>query len=115
MFPGNRIAANRLDPVAIAFLEKLPDANLPGHAQNYLAVPTLRNDDNQGVLRIDHHLTAKDNLFGRLYVADFDTFQPFGSSLLNESLVPGFGYHLTTRTKSLGLGETHVFTRRRGQ
>jgi hypothetical protein len=37
-------------------------------------------------------------------------FQPFGSSLLNESLVPGFGYHLTTRTRNIGLGETHIFT-----
>ena len=110
VFPGNRIAANRLDPVAMAFLRKLPEANLAGQAQNYLASPTLRNDDNQGVMRIDHHITSKDSLFGRLYVADFDMFQPFGSSLLNESLVPGFGYHLTTRTKSIGLGETHVFS-----
>jgi hypothetical protein len=110
VFPNNRIAANRLDPVAIAFLGKLPGPNLPAQTQNYLAVPTLRNDDNQGVLRIDHHLTSKDSLFGRLYAADFDMFQPFGSSLLNESLVPGFGYHLTTRTRNIGLGETHIFT-----
>src|SRR5262249_35664314 len=34
----------------------------------------------------------------------------FGSSQLNESLVPGFGYFLTTRTKSFAVGETHVFT-----
>ena len=38
------------------------------------------------------------------------TFQPFGSSLLNETLVPGFGYSLTTRTKNLAIGETHVFS-----
>src|SRR4029077_16346641 len=69
VFPGNRIAANRLDAVAMAFLRKLPDANLAGQAQNYLASPTQRNDDNQGVMRIDHHITSKDNLFGRLYVA----------------------------------------------
>ena len=110
VFPGNRIATNRLDPVAIAFLGKMPEANLVGEAQNFLASPTLRNDDDQGVMRIDHRLTSKDNLFGRLYVADFDTFQPLGSGLLNESLVPGFGYYLTTHTKSIGLGETHVFS-----
>ena len=105
----------RLDPVAAAFLQKLPLPNLPGQVQNYLATPTLRNDNNQGVMRIDHHLTSKDSLFGRLYIADFDTFQPFGSSLLNESLVPGFGYYLTTHTKRSALGETHVFTPERGE
>ena len=99
----------------MAFLDKLPDANLAGQAQNYLATPTLRNDNNQGVMRIDHRLTAKDNLFGRLYVADFDTFQPFGSSLLNESLVPGFGYDLTTRTKSIGDWRNACFQRGRGE
>src|SRR5262249_31776479 len=47
---------------------------------------------------------------GRYYQANFDTVQPFGSSLLNETLVPGFGYSLTTRTKNVAIGETHVFT-----
>ncbi len=102
-------SAGRLDAVAAAFLPKLPLPNLPGQVQNYLATPVLRNNANQGILRLDEHLTSKDSLFGRLYIADFDTFQPFGSGLLNESLVPGFGYHLTTRTKSLAIGETHVF------
>ena len=101
--------STRLDPVATAFLQKVPLPNLPGEVQNYLASPTLRNDNHQGVGRLDQHLTAKDTLFGRVYIADFDTFQPFGSSLLNESLVPGFGYYLTTRTKSVTVGETHVF------
>ena len=109
-FEGNRIPVNRLDPVALAFLQKLPLPNLPGQVQNYLATPTLQNENNQGAMRLDRRLTAKDNFFGRLYVANFDTVEPFGSSLLNESLVPGFGYNLTTRTKSLALGEIHVFS-----
>ncbi|HEY6987104.1 MAG TPA: carboxypeptidase-like regulatory domain-containing protein, partial [Bryobacteraceae bacterium] len=106
----NRIPSSRLDPVANAFLPKLPYPNLPGQAQNYLATPTLKNDINQGLIRLDHRLSTNDSLFAHLYVADFDTFQPLGTSLLNESLVPGFGYNLTTHTKSLALGETHVFS-----
>jgi hypothetical protein len=109
-FANNQIALTRLDSVATAFEQKLPLPNLPGQAQNYLATPALTNNNDQGVLRIDHRLTAKDNLFGRYYAANFDTFQPLGSSQLNESLVPGFGYYLTTRTKNIALGETHVFT-----
>jgi len=106
----NRIPTTRLDPAALAFLNKLPATNLAGLAQNYLATPKLTNNNDQGVFRLDHHLATNDTLFGRVYIADFDTFQPFGSSMLNESLVPGFGYFLTTRTKSIAIGETHVFT-----
>ncbi|HWE53586.1 MAG TPA: hypothetical protein VG273_27595 [Bryobacteraceae bacterium] len=109
-FSDNQIPVSRLDPVAAAFLQKVPLPNLPGQAQNYLATPTLNNTVEQGVIRVDHQLAPNDNLFAQAYIADFDTFQPFGSSQLNESLVPGFGYYLTTNTRSAALGETHVFT-----
>lgn len=108
-FASNRVPASRLDSVANAFLQKIPLANLPGQTQNLLATPSLRNDVSQGVARLDHHLSNSDTMFAHYYAADFDTFQPFGSSQLNESLVPGFGYDLTTRTKSAAFGETHVF------
>src|SRR5262249_19332802 len=109
-FSNNSIPQERLDPAAIAFLQKLPLPNLPGESQNYVATPSLQNDNNQFATRIDRHLNPKDSLFGRYYQANFDTVQPFGSSLLNETLVPGFGYSLTTRTKNVAIGETHVFT-----
>src|SRR5262249_7069572 len=91
-FSDNVIPSNMIDPAAKAFLQKLPLPNLPGQVQNYLATPTLQNGYDQGVARLDHRINDKDSLFGRVYIANFDTFQPFGSSLLNESLVPGFGY-----------------------
>src|SRR5205823_6038755 len=82
-FQENVISANRLDPAAIAFLQKLPLPNLPGEVQNYLATPSFRNDNDQGAARLDHHLTHSDSLFSRFYAGNFDAFQPFGSSLLN--------------------------------
>jgi hypothetical protein len=109
-FLNNSIPRERLDPAAVAFLDKLPLPNLPGESQNYIATPSLQNDNDQFSVRIDRQLKPKDSVFGRFYQADFDTFQPFGSSLLNETLVPGFGYSLTTRTKNIAIGETHVFT-----
>ena len=109
-FPGNRIPTSRLDPAAVAFLQKLPLPNLPGEVQNYLATPIYQNGNNQGIVRVDHNLSEKDIFFGRFYIANFDTFQPIGSSLLNETLVPGFGYNLTTHTKNLAFGETHIFS-----
>jgi carboxypeptidase family protein/TonB-dependent receptor-like protein len=108
-FQGNSIPKERLDPAALAFIQKLPLPNLPGEIQNYIATPVLRSDDDQASVRLDHHLKQSDTLFTRLYLANFDTVQPFGSSLLNETLVPGFGYSLTTRTTNIALGETHVF------
>jgi hypothetical protein len=110
VFPNNVIPTERLDRAALGFLQKLPLPNLPGEVQNYVATPTLRNDNNQGTARVDHQLSSHDSFFGRLYDAQFDTFQPFGSSLLNETLVPGFGYTLTTNTRNIALGETHVFS-----
>jgi hypothetical protein len=111
-FASNRIPAERLDRAALAFLEKLPLPDLTGEVQNYIATPSFRNDNDHGTIRIDHRFSQDDTLFGRIYQADFDTFQPFGSSQLNETLVPGFGYSLTTRTHNLSIGETHVFTPR---
>jgi hypothetical protein len=111
-FLSNTIPADRLDRAALAFLQKLPLPNLAGEVQNYIATPALRNDNDQGAARIDHRFRQSDSLFGRLYQTDFDTFQPFGSSLLNETLVPGFGYSLTTRTTNVSIGETHVFSPR---
>src|SRR5262249_10471890 len=109
VFPQNRIPLSRQDSIATAFLEKVPVPNLPGETQNYLATPSLRNNSDQGVVRLDHRLNVHDSLFARVYIANFDTFQPFGSSLLNETLVPGFGYSLATQATSAGIGETHVF------
>lgn len=108
-FSNNKIPVYRLDAAGAAFLQKMPLPNLPGQSHNLLATPVLSNDINQGIAKVDHRLSSNGNVFGHLYWANFDTFQPFGSSLLNETLVPGFGYYLTTHTKTITLGEIHSF------
>ncbi len=108
-FPGNRI--NRpLDPAAVAFLQKLPLPNLPGEVQNFVASPSLRDNHDEGTARVDQALGPRDNLFGRFTIADLITFQPYGSTQLNETLVPGFGYEITTYTRNVALNYTHIFT-----
>jgi hypothetical protein len=37
-------------------------------------------------------------------------FDPFGSSVLNEALLPGFGRNLDTHSVSLAAGEAHIFS-----
>ena len=109
-FPGNRIPGNQLDPVAVAFLEKAPLPNLPGEVQNFAASPTQKNDQNQFHVRADRRLGDHDTLFARFTFADMETFRPFGSTDLNETLVPGFGTKISTSTRNLALNETHVFS-----
>jgi Carboxypeptidase regulatory-like domain/TonB dependent receptor len=108
-FQGNAIPGPRLDAAALAFLRKLPLPNLIGESQNYIATPFQLNNNDQGSIRIDQQINSRDSLFARFYETSLDSFQPFGSSLLNETLVPGFGYDLRTRTTNLAVGETHVF------
>src|SRR5687768_18544830 len=60
-------------------------------------------------VRVDHRLTDADQLFGRFSTFDAEDLQPFGTSALQESIVPGFGRSLTTRTRNLVASHTHVF------
>ena len=107
---GNRIPAQRLDPVATGLLAKIPLPNLPGNSRNLVSTAVERTNLDQYSLRLDHQLTAKDSLFGRLSIFHARAFQPFGSGKLSESLVPGFGRQLTTRSMNLALSHTHFFT-----
>lgn len=108
-FPGNQIPVQRLDSIAGAFLEKIPFPNLPGNAQNFVTTPRSTNDNTQFTARIDHKLTEKDQIYGRATYSDYTTFRPFGSTDLNETLVPGFGTRITTFTRSAAVNHTHVF------
>jgi Carboxypeptidase regulatory-like domain len=108
--PGNRIPLARLDPVALLFLEKIPEPNLPGNVQNLIASPVTSNDNSQLTGRFDHHAGAKDSFYARYTHSRSETFRPFGSSDLNETLAPGFGTGVTTYTHSLAVNHTRLFS-----
>lgn len=107
---GNRIPVQRLDPVATALLARIPMPNLPGSSRNLISTAVESTNLDQYSLRIDHQLTTKDTVFGRLSIFRANAFQPFGSGKLFEALVPGFGRQLTTRSMNLALSHTHFFT-----
>ncbi len=109
-FANNRIPVERLDPVALGLLNQIPLPNLPGISRNLLSTAIERTNLDQYSLRIDHQVTANDSLFVRLSVFDARAFQPFGSGKLNESLLPGFGRDLTTKSANLAVSHTHTFT-----
>jgi hypothetical protein len=108
-FPNSQIPANRLDPVALALLDKVPQPTSGGSVQNLLAVGNGLNPMDEFTGRIDHRFSANDNFFGRFTSYRIRDEQPFGTSQLNETLVPGFGRTVTTKSRNLALSYTHAF------
>ncbi len=108
-FADNRIPGDRIDPIAAAFLEEVSRANGAGELQNLTSVEGSARDIEQFSLRVDHRLTPSGQVFARFSSFDADEFQPFGTSVLQETLVPGFGRMLDTSTRNLAVSHTHVF------
>jgi hypothetical protein len=100
-FPGNQIPESRIDPIAAALLRRVPLPTAGGDTQNLTASePQDRNVD-QFSVRLDQRLMGSDQLFARFSTFDAYETQPFGTSVLQETLVPGFGRTLTTTTRNL--------------
>ncbi len=108
-FAGNRIPAQRIDPIAAALLQQVPQPTSPASLQNLTAVEQQDRTLNQFSVRLDHRLTDVDQLLARFSTFDANEAQPFGTSTLQETLVPGFGRSLTTRTRNLVASHSHVF------
>ena len=108
-FANNQIPASRIDPIATAFLQKVPLPTSGAALQNLTAVEESSRDVDQFSIRLDHQLTNADQFFARFRTFDADELQPFGTSALQEELVPGFGRSLTTKTRNLAASYTHVF------
>jgi hypothetical protein len=108
-FPGNRIPLGSLDSVSAAILANVPHANLPGIAQNLRAseIQVLNSNNFSG--RLDHQFSVNDTTYARFSLFDARQFDPFGSGVLQESLLPGFGRNLSTHSLNGVAGWTHVF------
>ena len=108
-FPNNQIPANRIDPIAAEFLRNVEAPNASGNFQNLAATEELTRDLHQFSARVDHSFGNSDQLFVRYGSFDAEDLQPFGTSALQESLVPGFGRTLTTNTRNAVASHTRVF------
>lgn len=69
-FPGNRIPANRFDPVAVSVMRFFPNPNQPGlegsRQQNFYNAGSGAVDTNNYDLRVDHNLSDRQKMFGRI-------------------------------------------------
>jgi hypothetical protein len=104
-----RLEPALLDPLATEILQRVPLPNRPGELQNLVSAEQQIKDVHQVSVRVDHRLSLDDQIFGRFSTFDADEVQPFGTSTLQETLVPGFGRDVTTTARNLGVSHTHVF------
>jgi hypothetical protein len=79
-FPGNRIPANRFDPVAVRILNDwIPLPNLPGNGYEVeVPIPLERNEFS---LKLDHNLTTRHRLSGSYFHARGSDHDPLGGDL----------------------------------
>ena len=107
-FAGNQIPADRLDPIALAMLEQVPLPNTGAAFQNLTSIEEQVKDVDQFSVRLDHRLARGPHVFGCFSTFDADEFQPFGTSSLQETLLPGFGRNVNTITRNAVVSATHV-------
>ena len=69
-FPGNRIPAARMDPVAVKLLDQYSLPNKPGdsltHADNFFWSDSSPDNYDSFVTRLDHNITDRQRLFVRV-------------------------------------------------
>src|ERR1044072_6683651 len=117
--PGNDLrncpSCGGFSPFALNYVNAFPLPNLPGPGRNFITNRKEHYDENSYDVRIDHHITSKNTLFGRWSKQDSarerDNFCPLGSSPNNNDLPAGpsagdeFG-----DAKGFTMGDTHIFS-----
>ena len=74
-FPDNTIPSGRFDTVAAGLLQRYPAPTALGTANNYRRTENEIDDQDQWDARIDHRLSVRDQVFGRLSYFN-DRFAP---------------------------------------
>jgi hypothetical protein len=103
-FPGNKIRANRVDPVAAALLNLYPVPTTSSIYNNYTTNSYSRGDANQFDVRVDHYLSDRNQVFGRFsyFINPQLQFGPFPGN------ADGGGYTQTVKALNGVLSINHV-------
>jgi hypothetical protein len=111
-FPGNKIPVDRLNPNAVKLMDLYPAENFIQAGtvgDNYAAIRNRTNDTNSFDVRIDHHFSETDHIFGRYSFADTARFHPGPFEGIADGGVYGDGYE-AIRTSGLAISYTHSFS-----
>ncbi len=75
-FPGNIIPSSRFNPVAAKLLGYYPAPNAPGISNNYFSQAGATSTAEDYSVRIDRHISDRQNLFGRFSFDNQNTVTP---------------------------------------
>jgi hypothetical protein len=117
--PGNDLrncpSCGPFSQFALNYVNAFPLPNLPGPGRNFVTNRKEHANVDSYDIRIDHHITEKNSIFGRYSKSDTarsrDNFFPLGTSPNGNDLPAGpsagdeFG-----NAKAFALGDTHVFS-----
>ena len=104
-FPGNRMPANRMSPVALKFLPYYPLPNRPGERNNLYVVTDDHDAYNTWLLKLDHRINNQDSFSFRYLARQNNNTNPFSGSNLGT-----FSSRVSERQSLFGLTFTHVFS-----
>jgi outer membrane receptor protein involved in Fe transport len=102
-FPGNQLPF--INPIAQNLLQFFPLPNLGSNT--FTATQSLRADNDQFGLRVDHYLSPADTFNFRYMYSNSNTLDPLSTSGAN---VPGFPVGEDQRAQNFVAQETHTFS-----
>ena len=103
-FANNVIPASRIAPQAAFFLKYLPQANQVRNGVSHAVLTNrLKQQLDQGDIRVDQTLFSKDRLMGRYSITNNRETDPNRFPLLG-------GFPLRSRGQNIVLRETHIFS-----
>lgn len=108
-FPGNRIPAERIDPMALRVLQLLPLPNRHGLVNNFVLNNTRRNDTGRLFFRVDHSVGTKHRLFFTHGRENSDRFTPGINVAFPGEGVNGERGRIGNRARSAVFSDTITF------
>jgi hypothetical protein len=98
-----------VDPTSAKIFALFPEPNLSSPKGNFVSSPTLQNETNQGLIKIDHRFSNADSLAARYSRTSADVLYPFtpGQSGTN---VPGYGLQTSGGNQLFSLAYTRTIS-----
>jgi len=108
-----KIPAALVNPLGAALvnLYPSPNANNAAAGYNFVSEPVRKLDETKFDIRMDHTLTANDNLFARFSYDDAVSYVPGGfAGGFAEASAFGSNQGIINHARNIAIGETHVFS-----
>lgn len=97
-----------VNPVSAQLFKLFPEPNTTQAGGNFLSSPNLRNNTDQGLIKIDHRFSATDSLSARYSLTETGVFDPFAPGQEVTS-IPGYGINTSDTNHLASLAYTKAF------